>query len=299
MDEVEPSNEDILASLEEKQEPQVNGDVGDSAPVSSGYQFKSQDELMAHRLKYNADSKEIEEPLSDILKRASQGYHYAQRMNELKNQEKSWQQQIAEANGLAEKYREIDEYARQNPDWFDHWNNAYQNRSIQIGGSPENQGFDPDQITSLIDQKLAPFQETLQQQKLRMEQERVSQEDAALDSQVDSTIKEFQDVDFTATDPNTGKSLEYQIYEFMAQNNIGDFNKAYKIMHYDQIMARNIERAKSDLVKQEQAKKKQGIVSESSGAKRQGIPQDINKLTPDQFEQLQMEELKLLRSQGG
>jgi hypothetical protein len=220
-------------------------------------------------------------------------------MNELKNQEKSWQQQIAEANGLAEKYREIDEYARQNPDWFDHWNNAYQNRSIQIGGSPENQGFDPDQITSLIDQKLAPFQETLQQQKLRMEQERVSQEDAALDSQVDSTIKEFQDVDFTATDPNTGKSLEYQIYEFMAQNNIGDFNKAYKIMHYDQIMARNIERAKSDLVKQEQAKKKQGIVSESSGAKRQGIPQDINKLTPDQFEQLQMEELKLLRSQGG
>jgi hypothetical protein len=59
MDEVEPSNEDILASLEEKQEPQVNGDVGDSAPVSSGYQFKSQDELMAHRLKYNADSKEI------------------------------------------------------------------------------------------------------------------------------------------------------------------------------------------------------------------------------------------------
>jgi len=303
----EPTNEEILASLEENVEPQAEGvDQVEQQPEeqqpeeAAGFNFKSLDDLYAHKLKYTASGKEVEESLSDILKRASQGYHYSQRMSELKTQEKDWQRQLSESQAMADKYREIDQYARDNPEWFDYWNNAYQNRSLPVGSPDQTGGFDPAQITSLIDQKLAPFQETIQQQRERMENERISQEDAALESQVQATRQEFSDVDFSATDPNTGVSLENKVFQFMVDNGISDFNKAYKVMDYDNIMARRIEASKADLVKQEQMKRRNGIVSETSGqAKTPPAPIDYSKMTHDQLEAAQSQFLNQLRQQGG
>lgn len=306
MEENEPTNEEILASLEENVQEPVVENGGETAveaapaPEAEGFNFKSLDDLHAHKLKYQASGKEVEESISDILKRASQGYHYSQRMSELKAQEQEWQRQIAESEAMADKYREIDQYARDNPEWFDYWNSAYQNRSLPVGSPEQVGGFDPAQITSLIDQKLAPFQETIQQQRERMETERRSQEDAQLDAQIQATYKEFGDVDFSATDPNTGQSLEHRVYQFMVDNGVNDFNQAYKMMDYDNILARRVEAAKADLVKQEQMKRKQGIVAETSGQpKTPQAPVDYRQLTPDQFESAQAQFLNQIRSQGG
>jgi hypothetical protein len=302
MEDNEPTNEEILASLEQEQ-PQEKSEkqpeVVAETEKPTGYTFADDNALFGHKLKYTASGKEVEEPISDILKRASQGYHYSQRMSELKAQESQWQKQLEEYKGVASKYRDIDEYARQNPEWFDYWNNAYQNRSLPVGSTGQQGGFDPAQITSLIDQKLAPFQETIQQQRERMEQEKRQKEDADLDSQVQKTYKEFSDIDFTATDPSTGVSLEHKVYQFMLDNRLNDFNKAYKLMDYDNIMSRQQERAKAELVKQEQMKRKQGIVGETSvQGKKPVAQQDLRRMTPDQFEQVQFDYLQQLR-QGG
>ena len=306
MEENEPTNEEILASLEEKEQTPVVENGGEHAveaaetPEVEGFNFKSLDDLHSHKLKYSASGKEVEESISDILKRASQGYHYSQRMGELKTQETEWQRQIAESQAMSDKYREIDQYARDNPEWFDHWNNAYQNRGMAVGSPEQQGGFDPAQITQMIDQKLAPFQETIQQQKERMESERRSQEDAALDTQVQATRQEFADIDFAATNPEDGQSLENKVYQFMIDNGVNDFNQAYKMMDYDNIMARQVEKAKADLVKQEQMKRKQGIVSETSGqAKTPAAPANYGQMTPDQFEGAQTQFLNQLRSQQG
>lgn len=291
------TDEDVLASLEEK--PEGEPEITD--PSAEGFRFKSLDELMGHSLKYNASGKDVEEPIGTILKRASQGYHYAQRMGELNTKESEWTKKVQEAEQLAARYREIDEYARQNPDWFDHWNNAYQNRSVPVGGdgSPVSTQFDPNQIASLIDQKLAPFQETIQQQQQRAEQERVAKQNAELDAAIEKTRKEFSDVDFTATDPETGMSLEHKVYQFMVDNGINDFNRAYKLMDYDNIILRQTERAKAELVKQEQMKRKQGIVGETSGTARGNKPVDTRGLTHDQEQALMLQELERLKQQGG
>lgn len=303
-----PTNEEILASLEENKESgevetgskeaaSQGEQVEDTPKVQEnpGFQFKSLDELMGHKLKYSASGKEVEEPLKDILNRASQGYHYSQRMAELKSQEREWQRQLEEQKALADKYREIDDYARSNPQWFEYWNNAYQNRSLGVGG--EQEGFDVSKIASLIDQKLAPFQETIQQQRERMEREKIAQEDEMLNSQVQSTMKEFSDVDFSATDPQTGSTLEHRVYQFMIDNGINDFNKAYKLMDYNNIITRQTEKAKADLVKQEQMKRKQGIVSETSvKSKPQPQRQNFRGLNPEEFERMQLDYLEQLRS---
>lgn len=302
----EPSNEEILASLEEKEESPSSENLAEETQVEAenlpeeGFNFKSLDDLHAYKLKYQASGKEVEESISDILKRASQGYHYSQRMGELKAQEQEWQRQLAESQAMADKYREIDQYARDNPEWFDYWNSAYQNRGLPVGSPEQMGGFDPAQITSLIDQKLAPFQETIQQQKERMELEKRSQEDAALDAQVKATRQEFADVDFSATDIESGQTLEHRVYQFMIDNGVNDFNQAYKMMDYDNILARRVEAAKADLVKQEQMKRRQGIVGETSGqAKTPQAPVDYRQMTPDQFESAQAQFLNQIRSQGG
>jgi len=292
------SSEEMLASLEEKPEAEAQEAPIEGTEEPAGFQFKSLDELMGHKLKYTANGKDVEEDLNTILKRASQGYHYAQRMGDLKTQESEWQTKLADAQSLSEKYAEIDTYARGNPEWFDHWNNAYQNRDMPLeAGSPDQPvGFDPAQITSLIDQKLAPFQETFQQQQQRIEQEKVDAQNAELDKQIAATQKEFEDVDFGATDPENGVSLENKVYQFMVDNGISDFNRAYKIMDYENIMARQVEKAKADLVKQEQTKRKQGIVAETSGQAKTPDHVDLNKLSHDQQQKLLLEELNKLRS---
>jgi hypothetical protein len=64
-------------------------------------------------------------------------------------------------------------------------------------------------------------------------------------------------------------------------------------------MSRQQERAKAELVKQEQMKRKQGIVGETSvQGKKPVAQQDLRRMTPDQFEQVQFDYLQQLR-QGG
>jgi hypothetical protein len=298
-EENEFTNEEILASLEEKPEEQAMDAATPEATEGDVFQFKSLDDLMGHNLKYTANGKEVEEPISAILKRASQGYHYAQQMGDLNTQKSEWQKQVDEASALRERYQAIDDHARQNPEWFDHWNNAYQNRDAPLGNnSPEQPaGFDPTQITSLIDQKLQPFQDVIQQQQAQAAREREEQENAMLDSQVKATQEEFADIDFAATSPETGMSLEHQVYQFMVDNNISDFNKAYKMMDYENIMARQIERAKADMVKQEQLKRKQGIVAETTGQAKDQPADNFHGLHHDQQQAMMLQHLEQLRSQ--
>ena len=266
-----PSDEQILSEVTKASEVPADVPQEVTPAEQSALTFKTPDELLKHSLKYTANGKEISEPIETVLKRASQGYNYAQRMAEIKAQEAQWQKQLEESKSLADKYREIDEYARQNPDWFNHWNNAYQNRSQGFSNSPEQTGFDPNQITGLIEQKLQPHLGTLQEMQERLNREKVEQENKLLDSQVQKTKQKYADVDFSASDPESGKTLEFKVYELMAQKGYDDFETAYKVLDHDNIVARQIEKAKADLVKAEQQKRKQGIVAEKSAKKPDAV----------------------------
>jgi len=266
-----PSDEQILSEVTKASEVPADVPQEVTQAEQSALTFKTPDELLKYSVKYTANGKEISEPIETVLKRASQGYNYAQRMAEIKAQEAQWQKQLEESKSLADKYREIDEYARQNPDWFNHWNNAYQNRSQGFSNSPEQSGFDPNQITGLIEQKLQPHLGTLQEMQERLNREKVEQENKLLDSQVQKTKQKYADVDFSASDPESGKTLEFKVYELMAQKGYDDFETAYKVLDHDNIVARQIEKAKADLVKAEQQKRKQGIVAEKSAKKPDAV----------------------------
>ena len=273
---VEMDADQIMANIEEfgsadgKPEQEGNPDELSSEPPQestepSAFSFKTMEDLLQHQLEYNADGKTIKEDLASILKRASLGYHSAQRMNELKTKETEWGAKIQAAQESTDRWSKFDDYAKQNPEWYDHWQNAYENRNSLAGNSsPDGDDQLDSRLQSILDQKLAPIQEHWQGIEQQKQRDALANEDRELESQIQKIRKEHSDIDFDATSPEDGKSLEYKVLEFGSQHGIKDFNVAFKAFYHDQLVTRASERTKDALAKETQANAKKGIIGQRS-----------------------------------
>jgi len=258
--------------------------------------FKTSDDFMNHQLEYKAADKPVKENLQTILQRAQQGYHYAQSMQKLKmeregfeTERKTIQQQIEEAKAINDKWSKFEQYAKENPEWYDHWNGAWENRQQAPG-----QQTAPDDVQARIDavlaEKLKPFEGLLSEKQQLEQKAKIAEEDRLLDESIKSIRTQYKDIDFDRTDPETGKSLEYQVLEFMTQNGINNFQHAFKSFYHDNLVKREIERQKEAEQKALIDRKKKGIVDEKTvpGSRKQV---DTRNMSWDQLAQLAAKDL--------
>lgn len=258
--------------------------------------FKTNDDFMNHQLEYKAADKPVKENLQTILQRAQQGYHYAQNMQKLKmdregfeTERKTIQQQIEEAKTINDKWSKFEQYAKENPEWYDHWNGAWENRQQAPG-----QQTAPDDVQARIDavlaEKLKPFEGLLSEKQQSEQRQKIADEDRMLDESIKSIRTQYKDIDFDRTDPETGKSLEYQVLEFMTQNGINNFQHAFKSFYHDNLVKREIERQKEAEQKALVDRKKKGIVDEKTvpGSRKQV---DTKNMSWDQLAQLAAKDL--------
>lgn len=262
----EPSNEEMLESLQEQEAPQEEAQANPEAEEApSGYQFKSDEDLFGHKLKYKADGKDIEEPIETILKRASQGYHYAQQMAALKKQQEEFSPKL-ERMGELEQYEKFSQYAKENPEWYNHWQEAWQSRGQGLQSEGEaNPVQDIDaRVNAILDDKLKTVNEFAQSVEEQKKQAEVEAQDRALMEQVNKTRETYKDIDFDSTDPEDGKSLEYKVLEFQIQNNIPNFDVAFKAFYHDNLVQRQVMSEKEALLKEQQEQSKKGIVKGQS-----------------------------------
>lgn len=279
------------AEGESQQEaPEIEATQESTEP--KGFSFKSMDELLKHQLPYKVEGgKEVQEDLQTILKRASQGYHYAQRMNQLNTSEKEWQEKVQQAQAMQEKWSKFDEYARQNPDWYNHWENAWQNRNNPVGDASNDMEGQPDsRLQALLDEKLKPVQEFIQSQEQVKAQQALQQEDRELEDQIQKVRKEYNDIDFDRTNPENGKSLEYEVLEFGIQNGIKDFNVAFKAYYHDKLVERSLQRAEEEKAKKLQDQNRNGIIGQRSTPGKSAAPslkgrswEDVNRLAAQEL----------------
>ena len=250
----------------QEREPEVKETLpAEPEAPQNPYHFKDADAFMKYQHEYNADGKVVKEDLATILKRASQGYHYAQKMNQVNQTEAEWSEKIKGYETNAEKYTRFEAYAKENPAWYEHWQKAYESRGQQqLGGGEVDGQAPPQDLQALLDQKLEeklkPFQEhfnSLQEQKAR---DAVLNEDKQFEAEVQSIRKQYPDIDFDATDPDTGKSLEYKVIEFGAKNRLTSFATAFKAFHHDKLVEREVLRAKDSWTKETQQQRKSGII---------------------------------------
>ena len=270
----EPTNEEMLEAIKEEsvteqQEaaPEAPQDGEQAEETPAGYQFKSDDDLLAHKWKYKANGKEIEEDFGTILKRASQGYHYAQQMADLKRQQEEYDPKISRAQELEEKYGKFEAYAKENPEWYNHWQNAWQNRGTEglqsEGQSNPAQDIDA-RVNAILEDKLKTVNEFAQSVEEQKKQAEVEAQDRALQEEIESIRSKYEDIDFDKTDPDSGKSLEYEVLEFQIQNGLNSFDKAFKAFYHDQLVNREVMRQKEAWLKEQQKAAKEGIVQGQS-----------------------------------
>lgn len=253
--------------------------------------FKTNDDFLNHQLEYKAADKPVKENLQTILQRAQQGYHYAQSMQKLKmeregfeTERKTIQQQIEEAKAINDKWSKFEQYAKENPEWYDHWHSAWENRQQTTDQQTATDDVQA-RIDAVLAEKLKPFEGLLSEKQQLEQQTKIAEQDRLLDDSIKSIRTQYKDIDFDRTDPETGKSLEYQVLEFMAQNGVTDFRHAFKAFYHDNLVKMEIERQKEAEQKALIDKKKKGIVDEKivPGSRK---PVDTRNMSWDQIAQL-------------
>lgn len=221
-------------------------------------------EWLSKEATYKARGKEVKENLETIFKRASMGYDYAQSMESLKKREAELTQKEQIAQELSNKWKPYDEYATQNPGWRDHWENAWNNRSNSVYNTMEqisnsegqsHNGFNPDlqkQISEVLQFK-QDFEANQRAQALEASNRQLAND-------IDSIKKQYSDIDFDATDPENGKSLEMQILEHANYNGISNFKTAFKDFYHDQLIKRAEMQAREKVGKEIASKNRSGII---------------------------------------
>lgn len=204
-------------------------------------------------------SNKIKVPIGDprLKQWAQQGYDYGQRMQLFKQEQQKFQQTMQETQGRLKPYEEIDAYAKQNPQWWEHVKQTYEQRATALNGQ------DP------IAQELMALKQELQgikEFKTNLETEKITQqhqaEDKQLSEEMESIRKTFSDLDFASKDAD-GKSLEYKVLDFAHQNGIRNYSVAFKAFNHDQLTKLAAEKAREAMVKESQANKKSGLLGKT------------------------------------
>lgn len=240
--EVPQTADDAKALLEsvERPEAEKSASMPDTQPTA---QEIKEYELMV-------GGKTIKAKEDQILKWAQMGYSAPNEIGTLRKQLDSWTQKEAALKELESRYKTIDDYARQNPQWLQFIQNQYEQTLAQ-----------QQQANPLLNE----FQ-TLKQQVDELAQYKnnivMQQEDQAYLTELESVKKSYPKIDLSTPD-ETGKSLEYKILEHAQQNGIKKFSTAFKDYMHDELLKMKEEEAKEKLIKDKQAKSKLGILNVS------------------------------------
>lgn len=232
---------------------------------------------------YTARGKTIKEPISAILKRASQGYDYSQVMQDF-NQKQS------EFNEKYKLYNEIDQYANQNPDWWTHIQSQYQNRNGQPQQAASPTGELPPELQPILGEinELKQFKQELMAEKNRQFRE---QEDNRLKEEIEGVKKSYSNLDFS-TPGEDGKTLEIKVMEYGVANGIKSFKTAFRDFYHDELLRRAKEEGMESTKKELQKKTRLGLLGETStptkGIKDAGDVKNrsYNDLTREALEEL-------------
>lgn len=262
--------------------------MGDSSSQSQQQPKTPTDDLIEYVTK---GGKTVRESLEMIKKRAGMGYSYAQDMEAFNKEKQSLVQQAERAKQLA-RWEEYNDFAEKNPAWAQHVQQMWDNREsvLQQQGAEDPNSPLHSELQAVKAQigELSGFLGTLKQERLQQQQ---AAEDKALDSEVKSIREKYSDIDFDLAD-ESGKSLEFRILEHGAQNGIKSFKTAFHDFYHDHLIKQREDKAKEQVMKELQAKRKAGVLGMTDAPTRQvGSSQGVRNKTYDQLATEAMQEL--------
>jgi hypothetical protein len=247
----------VLSQVESGAESQPQGDAQAQTAQSP--------EPTSAEIAFAWNGKQIKAPLNDprVTQWVSQGYDYAQKMQSFRQQQTEFEQKQKLVSDLESKYKTLEDYYSQNPDRWKYINEQYE--ALQRGLDPA----DPvaQQIQSLIESKLRPVDQFIQQVQARELQQIQQSEDQALDADIKSIQDNYKDLDWGGVDGD-GKNLEYRVLEHARKIGTTSFRAAFRDFYHDNLKSLYEEQAKSSLVKERQKQTKLGLLGQSQAPKK-------------------------------
>jgi hypothetical protein len=204
-----------------------------------------------HTIKWGGEDKEF--PLSKVINYAQQGYDYSQNMHQLNTRIREIDQKEAtlaeKESGLSERMdyiKQVDDYAVQNPQWWDHVSQAFSNATgIQEPGVQQAMNLQQEQnplvrdLTTQLTGLQAQVKELLDSNNTKVQQE----QDSKFEKQVTELKGKYDQFDWETPDDN-GHYLEDRILQHGVDNKIASFQASLRDYLHDQILEKAQERAK-------------------------------------------------------
>lgn len=196
----------------------------------------------------------------------SQGYDYAQNVNTLKQERETWDKSKNDWEGQISNYKEIDAYANENPEWWNHITQSYENRASRNEAVPDN-------IKSYLDQRLSSgskdatlMKQFLQEMQTQKMEKQVSEEDNRLSESVKSIQAKYQGLDFSAKD-QSGQSLEQRVLNHAITNNLPTFRAAFLDYYHDSLEQQAEARGREMVSSEMNKRKKLGLLDSPTPGK--------------------------------
>lgn len=221
----------------------------------------------ADEIEFQHDGKAIKIARNDprLITWLQQGYNYPQAIAKER-------QRVEQERQAFEKqyspYKTIDEYAKQNPDWWSHVQQAFEQRDAQpkAGDSPELAQIKA-QLRQEIMAEIKPIQEKFTSIEQKEQAEQVAREDQALGSEIQSIREQYSNLDWQSPD-QAGMTLEQRIIKHAIENKIESFRAAFRDYSFDHLAKLHEERGKETVQKDIQQRQKLGIIGQSSTPKK-------------------------------
>lgn len=293
--------EEQLDALADKADQSRN----DSRPMTK--ELEAKPEAPAQMYEFNHNGKPIKAPIDQVLKWASQGYDYPQKIQKFNQERTAWEQERSKMDGQYKVYRDIDTWAKQNPDQWARLEQLYkgghitqgqalQSAQAQSQGQPANDPYAHrfQSMEQTINQ-LNQYVSTLVQDR---NQVLTKQQDEELGKSIQSIREEYKDLDWQSLDDN-GKSLEQRILEYAHSLNMNDGARAFKLaardLLHDQVIQMREGQAKLNVARGIQDKRKQGVLGESPTPQKIPMfsqPKDIRATSYNDLEREAIAELR-------
>lgn len=245
----------------------------------------------AQEFEFTWNGKQIKAPISDprVKQWASQGYDYSQKMAEFSQKQAEIEKQAAWAREAEGRYKEIDEYVKQNPQFWDHVTQSWTNRQ---GQAPDPLEQKLQSYKSELKSEIGEIKEFIQAQRQAQQAAEQQEEDQRLNQEIKSIQEKYPDLDLNQVD-ESGKTLETKVLEFAVENGIRKFSVAFNAFNHDRLLKLHEEKGKEAAQKEIQKKTKLGLLGTTPTPTR-GIsqPKDIKNETYDSLYEQALEELR-------
>lgn len=222
-----------------------------------------------------------------------QGYDYAQRMADYNKNLSKYQELEKSHKTYEEKFKPIDDYAKTNPEWWNHVEQSWKSREnwkTQSANDPVAQTISS--IQEKLNQIEGRYGKTIEGYEKIQAEARDKALNEELDNEISGIRKEYPDIDLAAQD-ESGKTLEHRVLEYANENSIRNFTQAFKLFNHDALVQKQVEKALEAKAKEQKKNKESGLLGRSPAPETpNGLTEATGDLRNVSYEELTKQALR-------